>query len=228
MANRIQLFWVIITILFGAGNRADAQPLVVSNALWIISNPQTRTNEFVDALRVLRNSSWTNEPPEFWSRIANSTSFPSESRRRAFLQLFERHFRSGMTLPEVGRMIDHPKWIRRRDIIPFGSGAAPMLISDNAGFWLIVLGEDDRKQLDTIFFRFRDGSPRDPYSTLAGVKPVGGTVGQETNKIAGIVSEERPQNGRTVFNAFGIPPLIHTNDGFGPSGDESWVTNLSR
>ena len=228
MANRIQLFCLVSAILIGAGNRADAQPLVVSNALRVISNPQTRTNELVDALRVLRNSSWTNEPPEFWSHIANSTNYPVDSRRRAFLQLFERHFRSGMTLPEIGRMIDHPKWIRRYDIIPFGSGGAPMLSSDRTGFWLKVLSEDDGKQVNTLFFRLRDYGARDPYSILTGTGPIDGTDEHETNQVAGVVSEEKARVGGSVFNAYGIPPLIHTNDGFGPAGDESWVTNLSR
>lgn len=48
--------------------------------------------------------------------IANDPSFPLAERRTAVLQLFLHHVRPGMTLAEVGALLDRAPWLDDADV----------------------------------------------------------------------------------------------------------------
>jgi hypothetical protein len=50
------------------------------------------------------------------SVIAGSDAYSPERRRRAVVELFRRHVQPGMTLADLGRVLDDPGWLRDDDL----------------------------------------------------------------------------------------------------------------
>jgi hypothetical protein len=57
------------------------------------------------------------EPPQYWSRMANDPTYPNYHRRRAVIELFKRHAHVGMRLSEVRHLLACPTWLRAEDVI---------------------------------------------------------------------------------------------------------------
>jgi hypothetical protein len=60
-----------------------------------------------------------NEPPQYWSRIANDAHYQRFQRRMAVYQLFKRHVHVGMRLSELNPLLQRPTWLRTDDISVF-------------------------------------------------------------------------------------------------------------
>ena len=56
------------------------------------------------------------EPPQVWAALADCPALAKTTRRDCVLELFRRHVRSGMQLSEVGRLLDHPNWLKDEGI----------------------------------------------------------------------------------------------------------------
>jgi len=176
-----------------------------NKVLDVIANPHATTNQLIYALKLLAASRATNEPPKFWTAIANSSDYSVDHRRRAVLQLLARHFHPGMTFGEVGRLFDHPTWINPLNL---GGGPAGNLPdganeTDGLAFVSISCGQS---RAPVVWFRFRNGymgSGNDLYQCLEG-KP--NNLELAHIRIDGIISSENIPGHGLIYNSFGIPP----------------------
>jgi hypothetical protein len=172
--------------------------------LRVIADVHATTNELIHALQALQASKSTNEPPEFWSAIANSTNYNVDHRRRAVLQLFARHFKPGMTIHQIALLLNHPTWLVRSGCSYFTMGSPPPggNINDNWGGISILFNQH---KAPVIWFRFKqEVSDTGVYlfQSLEG-EPVNTEV--DNIKVMGIVSEEILPGSNVVFDQFGIP-----------------------
>jgi hypothetical protein len=196
-------FLWLVTIIGCSSNQSVSSS---KTALAIIANPHVATNELIQALKVLRDSKVTNEPPQFWTAIANSPKYSCDHRQRAALQLLARHFRRGMTFGDIGRLLDHPNWIDRHGV---GSGPAtgpgPPGVNDMDGLalaWISCGGASSAR----IFFRFTQGymgTAADLYWCLEG-KPTNQEL--DNVRIVEVISCEHKRGLGWIYNAWGIPP----------------------
>jgi hypothetical protein len=79
----------------------------------IIRDPETDTELFLQEIRQLDA---VTEPAHFWAAIANSAAYSSEGRRQAVFQLFQRHVSPGITLAELARSLNNPRWLAGEDL----------------------------------------------------------------------------------------------------------------
>jgi hypothetical protein len=181
------------------------EPAGTNDYFAIIANPKAESSKVIEALVALQASKQTNEPAIFWSKIANDAAFSDEHRKRAVLQLFARHFTNGMTIQELATVLNHPTWLRRADVKPFGSGDHPAFGKDSDEWcWINIFG--NRVNQAAIWLRFERGKsppPDELYQTLAD-----DTKDTEVRniKILGIAEGEVLANYRIRYNLFGVPP----------------------
>jgi hypothetical protein len=187
--------------------------------LRVIADAHAGTNEFLQALRVLHDSKITNEPPEFWTAIANNANYDVDRRRRAVLQLFARHFKPGMTLHQIGLMLNHPTWLKRSECGWFASGVPPAGGDpDDQWAWFDVPGDDN--EAGVIWFRFKTQEQvRDIYNYLE----CGADHLFDDVKVIGVVSEECFSNhghkwNLRIRNRFGLTDGSDASDIYSPGG----------
>jgi hypothetical protein len=199
---RLYLFCCILALVGCSLKQSITAP---TEALHVIAMPDATTNQLLQALKLLRDSKITNEPPQFWTAIANNSKYSVDHRRRAVLQLLARHFHPGMTFGEIGQLFDHATWIDRRSL---GGGPAGNLPeganeTDGLAFVCISCGHD---RAPVVWFRFGDrytGSANDLYWCMEG-KPTNSELARV--RIVGIISQEDIAGRGLTFNAWGIPP----------------------
>jgi hypothetical protein len=78
-----------------------------------IANPQTAPAALEQAIRALGPAS---EPPEFWTRIADSELYGADHRIRAIVALFERHVHPPVALGDLARLLGGAPWMRDEDL----------------------------------------------------------------------------------------------------------------
>jgi hypothetical protein len=201
------LFSVAVLPIIGCGIHVSS-PFGASteSPLRVIADVHATTNELIRALKALQALRTTNEPPEFWSAIANNTNYSFDHRTRAALQLFARHFKPGMTIHEIAPLLDHPNWL-----VPAGcnffwmGGHPPGGDLDDSWAWACIFFNDPNvPQAAAIWFRFKPrehGVGNDLFDCLEG-HPHNTNV--DNIKIIGIASQEALPRFRTVFNRFGL------------------------
>ena len=86
---------------------------MATNPLDLIANPQVEGEALTAAIKSLGKPA---EDASFWTKIANSDAFSADHRRRAIFALFGRHVAPGITLGELGKILNHPTWLRDDDI----------------------------------------------------------------------------------------------------------------
>ena len=113
---RLPIVAVLLVALFGSigcsETKAGNLPKMDS-VLATIADPSVSQDALVQALRQLGP---TTEPASFWTKIANSTSYGPDQRRRAVFELFERHVGAGLTLGQLADLLDHPTWLEAADV----------------------------------------------------------------------------------------------------------------
>ena len=74
------------------------------------------------------------ESPQFWSRIANDSTYSDEQRRLSILQLFKRHIKPGTKLSQVYSVLGDAEWLNVTNItiIRAIGGAIPIEFRTNA------------------------------------------------------------------------------------------------
>jgi hypothetical protein len=95
------------------------------------------------------------EPASFWASLANNASFSEDCRRTCVFELFLRHIRPGMSPTYVAKLLDHPTWLKERDVNDFVAWSGWVPIEDVAGqtkFAVHILPGQDRVR-GTIYFR---------------------------------------------------------------------------
>lgn len=204
MSNTAKVLYVWLFAI--AFNVASAEIPKVIAARKTIADPLVTTNQLVDALITLRNSQQTNEPSSFWTDIANSPKYNWDHRRRAVLQLFSRHFHSGMTLAEVGRFLNHATWLKPNSINvgAITSGQSPPHTKDSDEIAFVEIGPPQKNPQYLVFRTSHGdfGSHRKLYKCL-----IGEATDPDVKKlqIDEVLSCEFIK-GVAVYNAWGIPP----------------------
>ena len=79
----------------------------------VIADRDASATRLVDAIRGLGP---VTEPARSWSAIANDDGYSPEHRRRAVFELFRRHASPGMTLGDLGRLLDGATWLHDDDV----------------------------------------------------------------------------------------------------------------
>ena len=86
---------------------------MATKPLDLIASPQVEGEALTAAIKSLGPPA---EAASFWTKIANSDSYSADHRRRAIFALFGRHVSPGITLGQLGKILDHPTWLRDDDI----------------------------------------------------------------------------------------------------------------
>lgn len=103
---------------------------VNDDTLQMISDPGRSEAELVHAIARLGP---VTEPPVFWSALANSAAHSAIQRRHYVFQLLRRHVAPGITLSQLGQLLDGPTWLHRADIevIEDLGGTIPVRMTDS-------------------------------------------------------------------------------------------------
>src|SRR5947209_7648586 len=96
-----------------------------------------------------------NEPPQFWSRIANDPTYSRYHRRRAVFQLFRRHIHVGMRLSEVAHLLNRPTWLHASDIveIKYILGKIPVRTDPRDTVFVLLVPPVPRQNTAAIYVR---------------------------------------------------------------------------
>ncbi len=140
----LSFFCCGVLCLLGCAGTSHLQERQSRRALAKIADVHASTNDLLSALRSLRDSGLTNEPPQFWSAIANNPQYSVDHRSRAVLQLFARHFHSGMTLGNIAELLNHPRWLHEKDVLVprawMGPSPFERIVNDEYPFvWIRVI-----------------------------------------------------------------------------------------
>ncbi len=85
----------------------------IDKLLSAIADPKINKKALMQAIKDLGP---VTEPSQFWANIANCDKYNKNHRRYAVFQLFKRHVSSGLTLFELARILDNPRWLADDDI----------------------------------------------------------------------------------------------------------------
>lgn len=77
-----------------------------------------------------------------WREIANSNRFPPARRRRAVLELFDRHAAPGVTVRDLALILDHPSWLKPAAIVRVRElgGKIPIAMVPGESVYVIMPG----------------------------------------------------------------------------------------
>ena len=97
------------------------------------------------------------ESPKYWSEIANDSSYPVFHRRRAVFQLLSRHLRTGMSVSELAKLLDHPTWLRASHIFLVDTlrGQIPVHLSPNDTVFVLEVLLGPHRDTSAIYLRVR-------------------------------------------------------------------------
>jgi hypothetical protein len=96
-----------------------------------------------------------NETPQYWTRIANDSSYSTFHRRCAVFQLFKRHVHVGMRLSELAHLLDHPTWLGAGDIhlVEYVGGYIPVRPNIGDTVFLLEFLPEARNKDSTTYLR---------------------------------------------------------------------------
>jgi hypothetical protein len=205
--------FLLLVLAVGCSSCRSASPS--RNVLSVIGNSSTTTSQLTQALEMLRNLKMTNEPPRFWSAIANNPEYRTDHRRRAVLQLLARHFHSGMTCSDIARLLDHPDWLDPQGVTGGpATGPRPPGVDEMDGLAIVNIscGQPNPPAVWLRFTHGYMGTASDLYWCLEG-KPTNKDL--ENVKIDDVISSEEISGHGQIYNAWGIPPKVVTTPAAG-------------
>lgn len=141
--------------------------------LAVLADPNSTLEQLDEAIAHLDKAG---ESPGFWSAIANSPDCRPEHRRLAVRELFKRHVKPGMTLAELGELLDDPTWLADDDVsavtavggkVPvsmtpgdsvFVVALFPKLPGEQTSHWAIYLRVEGKVEREGLLQALRDGS----------------------------------------------------------------------
>jgi len=85
----------------------------MDDSLSIITDPDS---DYESLLKSVRQLGPVTMPVQFWADIANSDAYRPDHRRQAVFQLFQRHVSPGITLAELARSLNNPRWLAGDDL----------------------------------------------------------------------------------------------------------------
>jgi hypothetical protein len=114
-------FLLFVVLLQGAVSKSHAEEVKLDfkkldqQLHSIITNKSSSDEDLLKAISHLRP---VTEPPEFWTKIANDSSYNVEHRRRAVMSLFRRHCWEN-TVKGLGEKLKPANWLSDADISSF-------------------------------------------------------------------------------------------------------------
>lgn len=126
-----------------------------NESLRVIADPSTPIPLLESAIDGLGS---VDEPPTFWSAIANSDRYNDDSRRRAVFALFRRHIRPSTTLAQLVNVLDKPTWLDSSSIAIVNEvgGEAPVVINQNDTVFVLPVFSnrpDERQSRWAVYLR---------------------------------------------------------------------------
>jgi hypothetical protein len=198
---------ILVSVLSSIAALCASRPGRTACAADLERFADVRTSED-EALRLIgriRLTAPTKDEVAVWARVANSKKYSDVRRRRAVLQLLDRHAHPGMTLGDLARLLGGPSWLQYenvhnvKDIRDVVGDAPPTREHECVFLVMICLPDSDQSG---VFLRFENWwMTEEPlYDALQGRKtrPIrndsspGGLQGETTTdpknvKIAAIV-----------------------------------------
>jgi hypothetical protein len=81
-----------------------------------IADPKMNEDDVVRLIETMRSTEPTEDEAKLWAIVANSDRYPDVRRRRAILQLFDRHLRPGMTVGQLSKLLADASWLKRENV----------------------------------------------------------------------------------------------------------------
>ena len=142
----------------------------------IIADKKTGYSNYVRAIQQLD----ANLTPSFWSSIANDEDYSYEKRQVAVVELFQRFVKPGITLNQLGDILNKPTWLKDDDInlIEYHTGPSLLKYLYPGSVFYMFLFRDIRPQYQvTIGIRIEGKITKEDF--LKAIK--GQEVGQNIN-----------------------------------------------
>jgi hypothetical protein len=191
-------------------NRAVAQQVKAaptddySRAAARLNDPKSTDDAALDALLAIRKMPIQNEAPDLWSKIAADASFSVQRRRYAICQIVDRRLLPGMTIAQIGNLLEAAGWLTRDDVGNYSRGHTgpptvqfmvssgdtigiiPHLGGANASPWNLGFGFDGKPDPGDIYLSLI-GKPSSADSVRITQASVINHTSDFTGKMAGFV-----------------------------------------
>jgi hypothetical protein len=166
MIRKNRLLWFALTIVLSWIAAGAGGPGRMARATDIerFADPQTSEDEVLSLIERIRYTTPTKDEATTWARVANSKEYSDIRRRRAVLQLLDRHVRPGMTLGNIADVLAKPSWLKRESV-----KVSQWVGGESIAVVLIQLPADDGSALS---LRIGSGQMTEDlvYDTLQGKK----------------------------------------------------------
>jgi hypothetical protein len=161
------VYFLLLTTGIGCNEKEYAVPADPNELLRIVADRNAKCSGVVKAAQRLGP---VTEPPDFWTRVANSAEYTKRHRRVAVIELFRRHVKPGMSLAELGDVLDRAIWLNECTvtaletvyaIIPLRGGVLPgafaiLVFPEIPGdMWRIYLRVSEHLEVDTFLSALR-------------------------------------------------------------------------
>jgi hypothetical protein len=193
------VYFVSLMIGIGCSEKEYAVPPDPNELLRIVADRNAKCSGVVKAAQRLGP---VTEPPDFWTRIANSAEYTKRHRRVAVIELFRRHVKPGMTVGELGTMLEGAAWLSECGV----STLAGKIIA--AAFPLVTVSP---ATIEIVVFRELPGARWRIYLRLSGEVEVHSFTGA----LAGEDVDESVKN--TIILEIGIAAMQY--------GDGVWESS---
>jgi hypothetical protein len=138
----------------------------------ILTDPLLTDHALLNALLNLEDE--IEETPGFWSAIANDKNFNDNHRRYAVFMLFKRHVKAGISINQLGELMNKPSWLSYEDVtlIEKIAGEMPIEFSLADSFFIIKVFSHlsyGRWEYWGIYFKIEGKiNRRDFYNIISG------------------------------------------------------------
>jgi hypothetical protein len=107
---------ISVLIAIAAGCAGGPSKTACADDVERFADVKTSEDEALRLIERIRLTAPTKDEAAVWARVANSKKYSDVRRRRAVLQLFDRHVRPGMTLGDVAVLLAKPSWLKQESM----------------------------------------------------------------------------------------------------------------
>lgn len=169
----------IVGLVLSQGTLVMAGETSLPRDVQRINNPAVEESDVVRLIERLRASPPTDEEAKLLRQIANSNTQSDIRRRRAVLQLFDRHVRTGMRVGELGGLLANPSWLKKENVVEVRvvAGLLPVRIVPGETIFVIVPRLPPEDKSTGVYLRVEgSASPESLYDALLGKKTKAATA----------------------------------------------------
>ena len=116
----------LLTVLWANALACKRQPTTTHDSAGIlrVADEQISEEDVLGLIKRMRLAPPTADEARVWAEVANSNRYGDVRRRRAVLQLFDRHIWPGMNLSDVAVVLKGASWLKRNGFRGFAVYAA--------------------------------------------------------------------------------------------------------